>query len=307
MRGWWRDLTDLVLPAECGGCGQPRTVLCPQCRTALSGVAPCRVRPDPEPPGLPVVHAAARYADEVRAVLLAHKERGALALAAPLGVALAGAVREGLRAEHGPRGGAVLLVPVPSARGAVRARGHDPARRIALAAAAELRRAGTPARVLAVLRQRRAVADQSGLNSRQRLDNLAGALEVAPGGGRLLGGGPGGGSVVLVDDLMTTGASLAEAARAVREGAAGGAGGDGRERTGRTVRLIGGDAGVTAVCTAVGREDRQHRGERSAEVKAEAVVRRHGVPGMARGIPAGDGLCAAVVAASPDAFEINRN
>ncbi|CAM5258870.1 hypothetical protein SALBM311S_11748 [Streptomyces alboniger] len=63
-----------------------------------------------------------------------------------------------------------------------------------------------------MLRQRRDVADQAGLNSRQRLENLAGALAVVPGGGRLLAGGP----VVLVDDLMTTGASLAEAARAVR-------------------------------------------------------------------------------------------
>lgn len=89
MRGWWQDLTDLVLPAECGGCGMPRTVLCEECRAALTGAAPGRVRPEPEPPGLPVVHAAARYADEVRAVLLAHKERGALGLAAPLGTALA--------------------------------------------------------------------------------------------------------------------------------------------------------------------------------------------------------------------------
>ncbi|WP_328871791.1 ComF family protein [Streptomyces sp. NBC_00287] len=297
MRGWWQDLTDLVLPAECGGCGRPRTVLCPECRTALTGAAPCRVRPVPEPPGLPVVHAAARYADEVRAALLAHKERGALALAAPLGSALAGAVRAGLRAPSGLARSAtpVLLVPVPSARRAVRARGHDPARRIALAAAAELRRTGTPARVLAVLRQRRAVADQSGLNSRQRLDNLAGALMVTPGGERLLGGG----SVVLVDDLMTTGASLAEAARAVREGAARG----GPAGAGGAVRPIGRGEGPNAVCTAGSRED---RGERSTGVMAEAV-RMHGVPGMAGGNRAGDVLCAAVVAASPDAFEINRN
>lgn len=212
MRGWWQDLTDLVLPAECGGCGRPRTVLCPGCRAALMGAAPRRVRPLPEPPGLPVVHAVAPYEDEVRAALLAHKERGALMLAGPLGVALAGAVRAGL-VSGGGSGAPVLLVPVPSARRAVRARGHDPARRIALAAADELRRAGTSARVLAVLRQRRAVADQSGLNSRQRLDNLAEALEVAAGGARLLAEG---GRAVLVDDLMTTGASLAEAARALR-------------------------------------------------------------------------------------------
>ncbi|MGW0414763.1 ComF family protein, partial [Streptomyces collinus] len=96
MRGWWRDLTDLVLPAECAGCGAPRTDLCPRCRTALCGTAPRRVRPEPEPPGLPVVHAAAPYGGEVRTLLLAHKERGALALAATLGAALAGAVRAGL-------------------------------------------------------------------------------------------------------------------------------------------------------------------------------------------------------------------
>ncbi|MEU6763724.1 ComF family protein [Streptomyces sp. NPDC046853] len=229
MPGWWQDLTDLVLPAECGGCGRPRTALCAQCGDALCGVAPRRVRPDPRPGGLPVVHAAAPYENAVRAMLLAHKERGALGLAGPLGAALAGAVRAGLR-EDGTSAGArgegaggvdaagggdaeVLLVPVPSARRAVRARGHDPVRRIALAAAGELRRGGTRARVLCVLRQRRAVADQSGLNSRQRQANLRGALEITAGGGRLLAGG---GRVVIVDDLMTTGASLAEAARAMR-------------------------------------------------------------------------------------------
>ncbi|MCX4236222.1 ComF family protein [Streptomyces ortus] len=287
MRGWWQDLTDLVLPAECGGCGRPRTVLCLKCRAALTGNAPCRVRPDPEPPGLPVVHAAAPYEDQVRAALLAHKERGALMLAGPLGAALAETVRAGL----GPAGQAVgavgaagsgtpvLLVPVPSARWAVRARGHDPARRIALAAAAGLRRSGTAARVVAVLRQRRAVADQSGLNSRQRLDNLAGALEVAPGGARLLAGG---GRVVLVDDLMTTGASLAEAARALRAVLPEKGGFYGRVTPGTT-----GEGVRRAPMAGVGR--------------AEAVREKGGVNSA-------DGrVGAAVVAASPASFEINRN
>ncbi|WP_124441777.1 ComF family protein [Streptomyces sp. NL15-2K] len=360
MRGWWQDLTDLVLPAECGGCGRPRTVLCPECRAVLSGAVPRRVRPVPEPPGLPVVHAAARYADEVRAALLAHKERGALALSAPLGTALAGAVRTGLReawarsggegptglrggfhearplaggavgpgsrmgpdgaregvdgamrAEHraggeaarartdgavraegraglrGPRvpdETAVLLVPVPSSRGAVRTRGHDPARRLAFAAAGELRRAGTPARVVAVLRQRRAVADQSGLNSRQRLANLAGALVVAPGGGRLLSGG----RVVLVDDLMTTGASLTEAARAVRA----------------AMTAVVHRERATAVYEAPTREC---RGERMTGVTEEETGRAPVLARPADADGACDLICAAVVAASPDSFEINRN
>ncbi|WP_210594279.1 ComF family protein [Streptomyces sp. GESEQ-35] len=301
MRGWWQDLTDLVLPAECGGCGRPRTVLCPECRAALSGAAPCRVRPVPAPPGLPTVHAAARYADEVRAVLLAHKERGALALAAPLGTALAEAVRAGLSRAQMRDSRSVLLVPVPSARGAVRARGHDPARRIALAAAGELRRGEMPARVVSVLRQRRVVADQAGLNSRQRLDNLTGALAVAPGGARLLAEGP----VVLVDDLMTTGASLAEAARAVRaataeawggaDGTAGCSGVDGPGVYGTT---------AAAVYAAVAREGSE---ERRAGPMDEAADRRHGVPRMAGEHRADAMICAAVVAASPDSFEMNRN
>ncbi|MEU5274670.1 phosphoribosyltransferase family protein [Streptomyces hygroscopicus] len=273
MRVWWQEIAELVLPADCAGCGRPGGALCDRCRAALDGSGARRVEPSPAPPGLPVVHAAVDYADEARAVLLAHKERGALRLARPLGEALAGAVRAacsgpgrgagrrpwtaagasgavsrarrgggwgvgagagagagagpgavlGVRRAGGSGAGAgarpcgpLLLVPVPSARRAVGARGHDPARRIALAAAGVLRGGGCPAKVPAVLRQRRRVTDQSGLDARQRLANVTGALGAVPGSGRLLVAGP----VVLVDDVMTTGASLAEAARAVR--AAGG-------------------------------------------------------------------------------------
>ncbi|MCD9145853.1 ComF family protein [Streptomyces albireticuli] len=228
MRGWWQEITGLVLPVDCAGCGRWRSPLCEVCREALEGHAARPVRPDPVPAGLPPVHAAAVYGGRVRAVLLAHKERGALGLARPLGSALAGAVRSvtrAVRAESAAPGGApadpvpgarlygpLLLVPVPSARRAVAARGHDPARRIALAAARALRRSGTDARVAPLLRQRRAVADQSGLDARQRLANVAGALEVVPGGERWLRAQ---GPVVPVDDLMTTGASLAEASRAL--------------------------------------------------------------------------------------------
>ncbi|MFF1285056.1 ComF family protein [Streptomyces sp. NPDC058299] len=289
MRGWWQDLTDLVLPADCAGCGAPRTALCPRCRAAVDGRAARRVRPVPEPAGLPVVHAVAPYAAEVRTLLLAHKERGALALAGTLGTALAGAVRAGLRgpaAGGGPGGrpwrGPVLLVPVPSARWAVRARGHDPVRRMALAAARELRRTGTPARVAAVLRQRRAVADQAGLDARRRLENLAGALEATAGSGRLLGAG----RVVLVDDLMTTGASLAEAARALR------AAGVSRRDGGR------------AVYAAASREG---RGEQRNGARAEERKWVLGAPEMVVPNASGRLLHAAVVAAPWDSFEMNRN
>ncbi|MFI1830092.1 ComF family protein [Streptomyces sp. NPDC020412] len=254
MRGWWQEISGLVLPAACGGCGIPRTPLCEECAHELYGSAARRATPDPEPDGMPEVHAAAGYVDAVRAVLLAHKERGVLGLARPLGVALAGAVRAAVRDGWVSRGGVscgggrdgpepdggvldavgfggagldglvfdggdewqgapLLLVPVPSARRAVRARGHDATRRIARAAAGELRRTGRQARALPVLRQLRPVADQAGLTARERAENVSGALRAVSGAGRLLAGG----RVVLVDDLMTTGASLAEAARALGE------------------------------------------------------------------------------------------
>ncbi|MFE7097656.1 ComF family protein [Streptomyces erythrochromogenes] len=209
MRGWWQELAGLVLPVDCAGCGAVRVLVCADCRGALSGAVAGPVRPSPRPEGLPVVRAAAAYEGAVRAVLLAHKERGALPLAGVLGGALAAAVLGG---GTGPGRGEVALVPVPSARRQVRARGHDPARRIALAAAGRLRRAGVRARVAPVLVLRRAVADQAGLGARQRRENLAGALAVRRDGARLTGGA----RIVLVDDVVTTGATLAEAARAVR-------------------------------------------------------------------------------------------
>ncbi|MGV9846729.1 ComF family protein [Streptomyces fungicidicus] len=304
MRDWWQDLTDLVLPAECGGCGRPRAVLCARCRGALSGAGPCRVRPVPEPAGLPPVHAAARYADEVRATLLAHKERGALALSRPLGEALADAVRAGLRAARTPCAGdgvpsgglrPVLLVPVPSARRAVRARGHDPARRIAYAAAGELRRSGVPVRVLSALRQRRDVADQSGLGSRQRLANLAGALTVTRGCERLLSAC----RVVLVDDLMTTGASLAEAARAVRG------------RAWAPAPDPGAGSSISGPAFVYRGETGERRGEQRNGPVQQRAGRRSGRPSGTAGAEGAEGItdvmCAAVVAASPDAFEISRN
>lgn len=234
MRLWWRAVGDLVLPVGCAGCRRPPAVLCDGCRDRLVRPRVRAVHPAPLPSGLPAVYAAAGYHGPVRSVLLAHKERGALQLAAPLGAALAAAVRAALSLRvcgasadahsHGalyppgtptpglPAGLAeVLLAAVPSGRRSTAARGHDPMRRIARAAAAELRRTGVPARAAPVLRQRRPVADQSQLSGPRRLENLSGALAVRAGSVPLVRGC----WVVVVDDVLTTGASVAEAARAV--------------------------------------------------------------------------------------------
>lgn len=323
--------------------------LCARCRSALCGAAPRRVRPTPEPRGLPVVHAAAAYENTVRAALLTHKERGALALVGPLGEALAGAVRASVagraadtgegadgtvggpqgaarglggalygspgagdgparplgtaggtagpqRALRGPLGaGLVLLVPVPSAGRAVRARGHDPVRRVAYAAAGELRRQGMRVRVLTALRQRRAVADQAGLNSRERQANLAGALELAAGAERLLRDAE---RVVVVDDVMTTGASLAEAARALRS--VDGAYGEGDDRASRA----GSRAGNGGRARFEVQNQIRNQPNRGTENDAAGLTENARLTGAK---VRGKTVSAAVVAASPESFDINRN
>ncbi|MCO5969166.1 ComF family protein [Actinoallomurus soli] len=198
---------DLMLPQQCAGCGRTGGLLCSACAALLGG--PARVRPPrPTPPGLPRPWAVAAYTGAVREMILAHKEHGRTGLARPLGSCLATAVL----AAAGDAACPVLLVPVPSSRASVRRRGHDPTLRIALAAAREAVRSGAAVSVARALAHRRRVADQAGLSAADRSANLAGALEVR--------GDVRGALVVVVDDVITTGATLAEAARALRSGGA---------------------------------------------------------------------------------------
>ncbi|WP_326636178.1 phosphoribosyltransferase family protein [Streptosporangium sp. NBC_01755] len=204
-------MLDLILPPRCAGCDAPGSLVCPRCAAELHG-RPARRMPDPAPPGLPECWSAAEYTPAVRRAVIAYKERGRTALASPLAGALALAVATA--AGERP----VLLVPVPSARPALRRRGHDPVARLAELAAGCLRQAGWPATVARVLAQRRRVADQAGLSSLQRAENLSAAFSVTLGRNAPVPRSWGGTEViVLVDDIVTTGATLAEAARAMRE------------------------------------------------------------------------------------------
>jgi len=203
-----RPLLELVLPLDCAGCGLADVPLCPACALALAVPArPAALGPVQRAllPGLEIT-TCARYEGTVARLVHAWKDGGRLDLAGPLAAALARAV-EALEAP------AAVLVPVPSARAAVRRRGEDVVADLARRSArlptgrAGARQVATP------LRQVRRIADQAGLGAQRRADNVRGAFaaRAAPSGtGDALR------YCVVVDDVLTTGASAGEAVRALR-------------------------------------------------------------------------------------------
>lgn len=168
---------------------------------------------------MPPTWAGPAYADEVRAAVVAWKDGGRAdlteVLAPHLRQVLAAALAaspEHLRAARDGVG--CPVVPAPSSAAGTRARGEHRVARLARAATCG-RRGALP--VLDVLRLGRRVADQAGLGASARAANLAGAVVPRRRGSAVLQGRP----CIVVDDVVTTGATLSECARALLEGGSG--------------------------------------------------------------------------------------
>jgi predicted amidophosphoribosyltransferase len=216
-------LAALAVPVDCPGCAAPDVRLCPVCRASLT-VLDTAVTRRLLPGGLPVWSGPA-YEGVPAQVLRAWKEHGRLDLTGPLSEGLAAvlgvALTESRARDSPPRGdpvagaGAglpVLLIPVPSRRSARRERGEDLMRALTVRAAARMREAGPPpVRVLPVLTVRDRVRDQSGLGAAQRRLNLEGAMSVPACRRRLVAGR----DCLVVDDIVTTAATVVEAVRAL--------------------------------------------------------------------------------------------
>nr|MDT0659202.1 ComF family protein [Micromonospora sp. DSM 115978] len=217
VAGFWAGLADLALPAGCAGCQAERVPLtqgaCGDCAAAVRGLRPGPAVPTPAPPGLPNCFALGAYQGPLRELLLAYKERGRHGLARPLGSLLAEVVAT---AVGDPR--PVVLVPVPTTARAVRARHGDHLRRLARHTAGRLRRAGWPVRVAQPLRALPR-PDSAELDSAGRAWAAEAAFRVRghawPFGGGLarLRQVAAGCPVVVLDDIVTTGATLAAVTR----------------------------------------------------------------------------------------------
>lgn len=222
-----REVWTLVVPVVCAGCGAAGLALCDVCAGALD--APTGWRVSGGGAAVETVGAVSRvsgakstrgvrgsaatiYDPTVARIVLAYKNGGRTDLARVLSAALRSAIAAAVVGLEGddvrtadprqeiPSECAIELVTIPTTRAASVARGFHPVDTL-------VRRAGlTPSRVL---RWTRRAADQRGLGRAERAANLDGALAArADLAGR---------TFILVDDVVTSGATAREAMRAVAD------------------------------------------------------------------------------------------
>lgn len=214
------EICDLALPRTCAGCGQQRVAFCGQCRAELEdalAAVPFEATPTPCPPGFPITWSQAPYDGAVAELLRAFKDSGrgdvGPHLARLLQSALAGLVvgQDTCRQELGS-GGSLLVVPMPSRSTSTRARGREPTVELGRRAIGR-RRQLTLRRVLRVTRAGR---DQAGLSAQERSVNVRGAMRLSRSGRAIVSGRV----CVVIDDIVTTGSSLAEARATLLAGGA---------------------------------------------------------------------------------------
>ena len=194
----FRELSELIFPDRCISCGALGISICSQCRTGwnlhsyLSYVGK-------NPQGLLTVTSSIIYSPVAQKVILAAKESHIKRADDLVSEAIAHSVRKVL---HSHRVDA--FIPIPSRNSAVRLRGREFVEEMVQQSSHEFRIPSKP-----ILLHRKRVRDQSSLDQNDRWNNLEGAFVVEE--KEFLGK-----RVLLIDDLVTTGATLSEAHRALK-------------------------------------------------------------------------------------------
>jgi predicted amidophosphoribosyltransferase len=188
------SLEELIFPVRCLGCGALGLEICSQCRRFWQPrIYRSHSRRKPHFP----IYSSIPYSPIAGKVLLAAKEHGIQRADELMVSALSHSLSICLQEQ-----GIGFLVPIPSRKSVARLRGRQFINGLA-------REIGSGAQVptYEILTHTRAVKDQSKLDAKERLENLDGALTSL----RYRSG-----KAIIVDDLVTTGVTLQEAARALR-------------------------------------------------------------------------------------------
>jgi predicted amidophosphoribosyltransferase len=227
VAGALSEVMALAVPVECVCCGKEDRAICAGCERQVRLLTRRPFRAESAAPALmgsdgsvllPVV-AAGIYREELAQSVLSFKRHGQ----GPLGAALAKALGKAVLAATGTGSSEIWLVPVPSSGGAYRKRGFSPVHLLLT----RLRHDGALGGMKChdVLRKVRAPSmagggvpgGQKGLGRGDRVRRVRGSMRaVRRTGPAGLAGRP----CIIIDDVLTTGSTLAEAARALHQAGA---------------------------------------------------------------------------------------
>ena len=197
------DALALALPISCAGCDLPDRNLCTECRASLFADLQYRELFDEESRQRLPLWFAMELGEPLSDVLHHFKEKGRTSVTKHLATPLKDAMKAMFKQVPHESSDPINWVVPPSSRASFHQRGYSPIGMLATAAGVR------PQKLLTINRRR---ADQSQLGRMERFRNMKGVYKATPAAK--------GTRVILVDDVLTTGATLLECARALRAGGA---------------------------------------------------------------------------------------
>ena len=196
------SLKELVFPDICIGCSSPNSKFCFDCQvTWKSHVKKSHVGSKP-------LYFKSSYSSEAASIILLAKESFNLEAIKILSTSIAESIIFAIKDMK--INSLISIVTVPSSKSSIRRRGRDHINYLAIEVVKKITSHKVAVEYLPILMTKKNIKDQSKLNGSQRTENTKGNFGV-------IGCEFPQGAIFLIDDLVTTGSSMLEAARALSE------------------------------------------------------------------------------------------